>query len=34
VRWPDQSTERFDGIQADRIVTIVQGSGKRVVKEA
>jgi hypothetical protein len=30
VQWPDRSLERFDGIKADRIVTIGQGSGKRV----
>jgi hypothetical protein len=28
VRWPDGSLERFDGIKADRIVTVRQGSGK------
>jgi hypothetical protein len=27
VQWPDRSLERFEGIKADRIVTIVQGSG-------
>jgi hypothetical protein len=30
VQWPDRSLERFDGIKADRIVTIGQGSGQRV----
>ena len=28
VHWPDRSQERFDGIKADRIVTLRQGSGK------
>ena len=30
VQWPDRSLERFEGIKADRIATIRQGSGKRV----
>jgi enediyne biosynthesis protein E4 len=29
VHWPDGSKERFEGVQADRIVTLRQGSGKR-----
>jgi hypothetical protein len=29
VRWPDGSLERFEGVKADRIVTLRQGSGKR-----
>jgi enediyne biosynthesis protein E4 len=28
--WPDHSRERFEGIKADRILTLRQGSGKRV----
>jgi len=31
VEWPDHSQERFEGITADRIVTLRQGSGKRVL---
>jgi enediyne biosynthesis protein E4 len=27
VRWPDRSRERFDGIKADRIVTLKHGAG-------
>ena len=30
VPWPDGSHERFEGIKADRIVTLKQGSGKRM----
>jgi hypothetical protein len=29
VEWPDRSKERFEGIRADRIVTLRRGSGKR-----
>lgn len=29
VEWPDRSRERFEGIKADRIITLRQGSGKR-----
>ena len=29
VRWPDGSSERFEGIRADRIVTLRQGAGKK-----
>ena len=29
VHWPDGTQERFEGITADRIVTLRQGSGKR-----
>lgn len=29
VHWPDGFRERFDGIKADRVLTLVQGSGKR-----
>jgi hypothetical protein len=29
VRWPDGSRERFEGMRADRIVTLRQGAGKR-----
>jgi hypothetical protein len=30
VNWPDHTQERFEGIQADRIVTLRQGSGRRL----
>jgi hypothetical protein len=30
VRWPNGSQERFEGIKSDRIVTLREGSGKRV----
>jgi hypothetical protein len=30
VQWPDNSTERFDGVECDRIVTLRQGSGQRL----
>jgi hypothetical protein len=29
VHWPNGLRERFDGIKADRIVTLTQGSGKK-----
>jgi NAD(P)-dependent dehydrogenase (short-subunit alcohol dehydrogenase family) len=29
VRWPDHSEERFEGIRADRIVTLRKGTGRR-----
>ena len=29
VEWPDRSKERFEGIRADRIVTLRRGSGRR-----
>jgi len=29
VHWPDGARERFNGITADRIVTLAQGTGKR-----
>ena len=28
VHWPDRTAERFEGIQADRVVTLRQGTGK------
>ena len=28
VRWPDGSTERFEGIKADRVVTLRKGAGQ------
>ena len=31
VDWPDHTQERFEGIKADRIVTLRQGSGKRLL---
>lgn len=31
VNWPDHTQERFEGIKADRIVTLRQGSGKRLL---
>jgi hypothetical protein len=31
VEWPDRVQERFDGVKADRIVTLRQGTGKRVM---
>jgi hypothetical protein len=30
VHWPDHTEERFEGITADRIVTLRQGTGKRL----
>ncbi len=30
VEWPDRSREKFEGIKADRIATLRQGTGKRV----
>ncbi|MGI9070795.1 MAG: CRTAC1 family protein [Bryobacteraceae bacterium] len=32
VEWPDRSRERFEGIKADRIVTLRRGSGKRAAE--
>ncbi|MGI8962341.1 MAG: CRTAC1 family protein [Bryobacteraceae bacterium] len=32
VEWPDSARERFEGIKADRIVTLRQGRGKRVTR--
>ena len=33
VEWPDHTQERFDGIHADRIVTLRQGSGKPLLRK-
>jgi enediyne biosynthesis protein E4 len=32
VHWPDGSHERFEGVKCDHIVTLRQGSGKRIEK--
>ena len=33
VDWPDHTQERFEGINADRIVTLRQGSGKPLLRK-
>jgi hypothetical protein len=32
VEWPDHTQERFEGITADRIITLRQGSGKPLLQ--